>query len=795
MNGKNHNEAAHTPAGAEPAGGGGRVWASLAYLFAFAGALVLAALSINLTVAQPVSGLALIAAGLALLACLPGLIKERLYPVSLVLGVIALYVLWRVAMPLPSGEPGSGMNFLEQHVYYGQALRLGLAAYRQDVYPLTLEGAPGLQLLVLTVWYGVAWFAAFLGVARRRPLMGMGVLGAVMGVTCSINAEKEGLWLAVGFLVLFGGVLALTRSGIRKPSSPRFGPQSAVLGLGIAAVAAFGTLGLLAVAPTMAAPGLPRLSAWDPLHPTAEPEIVFNWRQNYPLLLDPGRNYPIMEVASPVPAYWRANVLEVFTGDSWVSRGSFLIPVGEGAGQRVVPRSEEPAPGKAVAQVFTIDGVHTAYLFTGGYPTQLGLDDPTRVFSSSAMALRAEKSLGPQFSYTLSVIVPQVKPEDLVGLGRDYPSEVQELYLGTPLSTVTEAGEAVAPSGDFEGIYALNERMIGEAQDPYEIALRVEQYLRVHYMYTLSPPPSTLRSPYAAFLLDTHKGYCQHFAGAMALMLRLNEIPARVAVGFVTGEEIEEDLYQVTTNNAHAWVEVYFPGYGWLPFDPTPGQSLESPGVSSASAGFVDPYPEPPTTTTTTPAADATAPAAAGTLPPEGPPPGAEGDAAAATRNKFPPLLASVLALVGVLLAWPAGVAVGRDLPTRFGSPDQRLRATTRRLLGDLAAWGLAPSSSATLDEVAGLVESRVGVNVWPLVDCVQGVAFGEQAAAERDVRDARSRAALVRRRLRAVRGWLPSLRAWYGIPVSRQEVSGQVTVSGAAGERWGERKKGRVWQ
>ena len=74
----------------------------------------------------------------------------------------------------------------------------------------------------------------------------------------------------------------------------------------------------------------------------------------------------------------------------------------------------------------------------------------------------------------------------------------------------------------------------------------------------------------ADFMLYTHRGYCQMFSGAMALVLRLHGIPARVAVGFTSGKLRGSDTYVVNDRDAHAWVEVYFPGYGWIPFEPTP---------------------------------------------------------------------------------------------------------------------------------------------------------------------------------------------------------------------------------
>ena len=87
-----------------------------------------------------------------------------------------------------------------------------------------------------------------------------------------------------------------------------------------------------------------------------------------------------------------------------------------------------------------------------------------------------------------------------------------------------------------------------------------------------------LEPPLVGFVTRTHAGYCQYFAGAMALMLRYLGIPARVAVGFAGGAyDPKEHVWNVSDREAHAWVEVWFKGYGWLPFDPTPAAPGAAP--------------------------------------------------------------------------------------------------------------------------------------------------------------------------------------------------------------------------
>jgi transglutaminase-like putative cysteine protease len=116
------------------------------------------------------------------------------------------------------------------------------------------------------------------------------------------------------------------------------------------------------------------------------------------------------------------------------------------------------------------------------------------------------------------------------------------------------------------------------ASTSYDKAVAVEGYLKTHYGYTLQLPSSPVVDPLANFLFERKQGHCEYFASSMAVMLRTLHIPARVVNGFVSDEF--NDLsgnYVVRARNAHAWVEVYFPGYGWITFDPTPDSATGSP--------------------------------------------------------------------------------------------------------------------------------------------------------------------------------------------------------------------------
>jgi transglutaminase-like putative cysteine protease len=124
-------------------------------------------------------------------------------------------------------------------------------------------------------------------------------------------------------------------------------------------------------------------------------------------------------------------------------------------------------------------------------------------------------------------------------------------------------------------ISKLAEEVTAPASSNYDKATAVEQYLSTHFRYTLELPRSLPRDPLANFLFERKKGHCEYFASSMAVMLRSLHIPSRIVTGFRGGEF--NDLtgqYVVRASDAHSWVEAYFPGSGWISFDPTPPGSV-----------------------------------------------------------------------------------------------------------------------------------------------------------------------------------------------------------------------------
>ena len=121
----------------------------------------------------------------------------------------------------------------------------------------------------------------------------------------------------------------------------------------------------------------------------------------------------------------------------------------------------------------------------------------------------------------------------------------------------------------------LADEVTQNASTEYDKVMALTTYLQRNYRYTLDLPPVPAgKDPVDWFLFDVKTGYCEQFATAETLMLRSLGIPARLATGYATGD-YDPILNQavVREHDAHAWVEVWFPGHGWVPVDPTPGVS------------------------------------------------------------------------------------------------------------------------------------------------------------------------------------------------------------------------------
>jgi hypothetical protein len=177
--------------------------------------------------------------------------------------------------------------------------------------------------------------------------------------------------------------------------------------------------------------------------------------------------------------------------------------------------------------------------------------------------------------YQADSLLPLVPAAELRQASTDTPELYRHIYLQLP---------TLDPR-----IAKLAAQITAGARNPYDRAARIETYLKTKYAYSLDLTDPKGRDPLSYFLFDRRAGHCEYFASAMTILARTQGIPARYVTGFLPGEynDVGGD-YIVRASDAHAWVEIYFPDYGWITFDPTPPASAHPGGLLSRLAMYWD---------------------------------------------------------------------------------------------------------------------------------------------------------------------------------------------------------------
>jgi transglutaminase-like putative cysteine protease len=734
----------------------------------------------------PVSGLLVSVAVLATLTGGIGVVRRRFWPVALFLLPLGAYLVARLQIGLPADTSG-----VRAHIaFYAGRVADGAAVYAQQMFPLD-PGTPELRLLFSLVFFAVVGAAAFLALSLRRPLPGMVLLLSLAGFGFTIDEAARSPWTALAFVVLAGALLALSH----PLPGQRVSLADVTTGGVTAIVAAVLALSVLGVTTVEAGRPLQDWRTWDLAGPGTA-LMRFDWMQNYPKLLARGNDTVVMEVRSPVASYWRANVLTAFSGLVWrdATRTHPLSPRRvDGEWRYAVPRTgDSRVQGRSVTQRFDVRSTFSDHLFVGGWADEVRSPLRLELGGSGTGTVSVTPPRGPQTSYTVTAFVPDLGPTDLIGRGRYYPEHIAASYLQLPFprrgdasadteqewrSTVTEP-----PLTEFADLYRLNESVVGDETDPYRIALAIRAYLTgPTFRYSLTPPASDYLSPYAAFLFDTHIGYCQHFAGAMALLLRFNGVPARVVLGFTQGEERQKGVFVVRRNDAHAWVEAYFPGTGWAQFDPTPGRQLPDPAATGGT-GATDAGAGSAAGTTGGPGGPLDLPGRARVNDPSGP--GESGAATPAPSGRWPWLLA----LAAAFAAWPVGRFLLRRRGLLASAPDARLRAAVRLVYSTARDHGVEVPPSQTLDETARLLRERYGLDAGDAPARVQAVAFGGRPATDDDVNEVLELRRRLAATLRAGEGRLARVAALYGVrrgrtlaPLERRRERGALATRPAS--------------
>jgi transglutaminase-like putative cysteine protease len=294
-------------------------------------------------------------------------------------------------------------------------------------------------------------------------------------------------------------------------------------------------------------------------------------------------NEPVMNVqVEGVGRYWRATVYDEYTGYGWRNNDADSIGFGPEVSLSL-PVFEARVP---VTQTYTFYRDQATVLYAMGDIIDLNRTakvtfnalsreqiiqverpiwpDRGEPWVEEITYIRSNAAVDKGESYQVISAASQASTSQLETAGTNYPSWITARYLQVP-DTVTERTRTLA------------RELTDQFDNPFAKARAIETYLRREIKYNeklISPPPGVDRVDYVLF--ETKEAYCDYYASAMIIMLRSLGIPARFAVGFAQGTfSADLNAYQVVNADAHSWVEVYFPSYGWIDFEPTAAQ----PGI------------------------------------------------------------------------------------------------------------------------------------------------------------------------------------------------------------------------
>ena len=353
--------------------------------------------------------------------------------------------------------------------------------------------------------------------------------------------------------------------------------------------------------------------AWAEEFGPGEP-VGFDWDHSYGPINWPRDGSEVLRVDARRPSYWKVEDLGEFDGAVW--RTSELSLRRDDAEDDLAPDYRQRPQWTEQLRV-TVRRLEGSEVVRAG--TALRVADSSRPVHEGEQpgAFRAEGSFRSGDSYTVTAHIPRPSPAQLAEAttgttGRHFES----LRITVPLRGEaaadpgiprTPAGaapsEAVISFPPFDAVsagqrpiadyleaqrrgwggralrashyaetWALAKRLRAGADAPYDYVLAIDRYLQNGFTYSEIPAPTPPdRAILDAFLTETKSGYCQHFSGTMALLLRMGGVPARVVTGFAPGGHSDrKDAWIVRDTDAHSWVEAWFDEFGWVTLDPTP---------------------------------------------------------------------------------------------------------------------------------------------------------------------------------------------------------------------------------
>ncbi len=469
----------------------------------------------------------------------------------LLIPVGALYtILCAYGMP-PVFSPGEWQEFgwrIGNDVIY--------AAGTMYADPVPYDLAPGIFVMLAPAVVIVATFATSAALYEGSPVMSVAVLGLTIGVLSTVAFEDG----AGPFFAVFLGcaVGLLLSAGSLGPEGP--GRTAVLAGAAVVALAL-----LVPRLPLSDATISPGFIDWTRIGTGGTSQL--DVQADVGDYLTAGRDAELFRVESAEPLLWRAGTLDSFDGVRWEDPTEPADDDGTELGPDVETRQ--------VVQEVEILNAQTEVLFGAYAITQTSRGDATRNADSS---WTLDEPFEEGDRYFVVSQIPQPSEEQLRAADESYSPYIQRKFLQLPSDTPEVVAET---ANTIEDEY--------DTGTAYDAARAVEQYLIYDggFVYNLDVSYRRADQAIEEFLGDGREGFCTQFSTSMALILRDMNVPARVVYGATSGEEVDGE-YVVTGANMHTWVEVYFPGVGWYPFNPTPGFSMPSTMEQNAPQPRID---------------------------------------------------------------------------------------------------------------------------------------------------------------------------------------------------------------
>lgn len=502
--------------------------------------------------------------------------------------------------------PGSGSPWYT-HIF---ELYAGGAEHMRTQ-PSPMEPNPGVKLIFVTAIGVIALMTDLLVSGIRRPVWALAPPATLFLVPAIGLGADTGLvsflCIAIGYLgiLIAEGLNSTARwtRGLSHDSADGMGTATPVVwrAAGYIAVPAL----VLAVAlgivmPTLSIPGWGLGSGQGNSGPLELADPTLDLRRNLNQPSD--RTVVTYRTDSPGGVYLRMASLPQFTDAGWQ-----IAPMQIDTG-RTLPQvpglTEEPNERRTTT--ISVRDFRSKYLPLPFAPRQLDITGSWGSDEQSLVVISTDPDSGIEnLEYTVESV--DIEPDGNV---------LSDAPAGTPPDS---ALTSVVPSDMPESLSNLAREVTKDASTPALKAAAIQAYLRSdRFTYSVDPQPGTGYQALENFLLKDRLGYCEQFAGAMAMMARVVGIPSRVAVGFLPGSRSGND-YEVSIRDMHAWPELYFSGYGWVRFEPTPSVatapswSIEGPGEAGE-----DPTSEPTSDEPTEEAPASQPPSAAPTQQPTG---------------------------------------------------------------------------------------------------------------------------------------------------------------------------------